>query len=557
MPFLTCSQCGFPLPADNPAPHCRQCGAPVGHAGSFLPSMAMEIYLDHAQESDPDRYLGFDAARVRHFEAFLRRQGISPRSAGMQPIQEFLRQIRDRLGTDGARGYEATLMEFFKALTLKNLIPANPMDHEQREVYTPLDTRGFSEELVTFVTQQEGTGFTENLFFDVRRIQVWEAFLARRDKGVRLAEGKDLSDFMAMARKNFTPKQACGLALTLEELYRVMVQSDLMTETPECAEFIGCREKLERILTTEDSPESEIRLKPLPDGIHGLLRNRRLLFIIGAGSVLLLVGGVLVWQLVNTHPQPGTLQHDVRQKAKEIKHNLSEQPAPARPAAESPFAAPNPPGQSPAPPVKTAIAPTPGVSPPGAPPPGIHSPGAPSPAQPVKIAIAATPGAPTPGALPPHSPGAKPSPPPGMPTPTAQSGTPVQPTMPGNPPKGALPAAVMPPGSPNPMAVVPLKPEGTVPATATPNPPPGGTASLTQPKPDTARTKPADVTTTRLIGCVEGNCENGVGTFIHDDGARYVGQWRNGKKHGAGEFRFSTGGGYRGIWQNGHVTRIE
>ncbi|MBF0164914.1 MAG: hypothetical protein HQM01_10505 [Magnetococcales bacterium] len=64
-------------------------------------------------------------------------------------------------------------------------------------------------------------------------------------------------------------------------------------------------------------------------------------------------------------------------------------------------------------------------------------------------------------------------------------------------------------------------------------------------------------TPVRLTGCVEGDCQNGVGTFIHDDGARYVGNWSKGKKHGSGEFRFPAGGGYRGIWQNGQLTKIQ
>ncbi|MBF0418012.1 MAG: hypothetical protein HQL86_07170, partial [Magnetococcales bacterium] len=77
-------------------------------------------------------------------------------------------------------------------------------------------------------------------------------------------------------------------------------------------------------------------------------------------------------------------------------------------------------------------------------------------------------------------------------------------------------------------------------------------------KPDATHVRPGETPQpARLIGCVEGNCQNGTGTFVHDDGARYIGEWRNGKMHGAGEFRFSSGGGYRGIWQNGHVTRIE
>ncbi|MBF0418295.1 MAG: hypothetical protein HQL86_08615, partial [Magnetococcales bacterium] len=242
MPHATCSQCGFPQSADNPSPTCRQCGALREDAGPQLTSMALEIYLDHASENDPHRYPGYDAARVRHFESHLRELGITPRAARPEVIHGFLKRIRERLGADGERGYESTLTEFFKALTLKGVIPVNPLIREEREVYVPMDTRGFSEELVTFVTHQEGTGFTENLYFDVRRIHVLEGFLARRDKVARMADEKDLNDFMVMARKNFSQKQVCGLALTIEEFYRVMVESELMTRAPECQALLACRE---------------------------------------------------------------------------------------------------------------------------------------------------------------------------------------------------------------------------------------------------------------------------------------------------------------------------
>ncbi|MBF0262675.1 MAG: hypothetical protein HQL97_12685 [Magnetococcales bacterium] len=540
MPHATCSQCGFPQATDNPTSTCRQCGALLDHAGPFLTSMALEIYLDHARENDPYHYLGFDAARVRHFESHLRGRGVSPRAARPEGIHSFLKQVRDRLGPDGERGYESTLTEFFKALTLKGLIPASPMAREDQEVYAPMDTRSFSEELVTFVTHQEGTGFTENLTFDVRRIQVLEGFLARRDKVARHADEKDLNDFMVMARKNFTPKQACGLVLTIDEFYRVLVTSELMARAPEFLALHACRETLERLLQTEEIPESTgERFKPMPDSHSYLAGRRRLLFFVGAGVLALLVLGVLIWQLVAARPQPGTLTHELRQKAKEIKTGTAEAPTPIQPPRSlSAMGETKPPLATP------PVAPVPQAPTPAPPPPRLE----PKPPAPPTM----------PGTLPQPAaqPGSVPKPPalPG----TVLPGTMPQPPLPGTPPQPAAQPGTM----PQPAALPGTTPHSPLPGTmpqpagvspAIPMPPPPGA-----PKPDPTRAKPADTTQpARLIGCVEGNCQNGTGTFVHDDGARYIGQWRNGKKHGPGEFRFSTGGGYRGTWQNGHVTRIE
>ena len=37
-----------------------------------------------------------------------------------------------------------------------------------------------------------------------------------------------------------------------------------------------------------------------------------------------------------------------------------------------------------------------------------------------------------------------------------------------------------------------------------------------------------------LLGCIEGNCQNGQGTYIFRDGARYIGSFKNALPHGQG-----------------------
>ena len=53
-------------------------------------------------------------------------------------------------------------------------------------------------------------------------------------------------------------------------------------------------------------------------------------------------------------------------------------------------------------------------------------------------------------------------------------------------------------------------------------------------------------------GCIEGDCENGIGTFLYPEGEKYVGQWRDGVPHGRG-VRFWPNGkvGYEGEIRNG------
>lgn len=53
-------------------------------------------------------------------------------------------------------------------------------------------------------------------------------------------------------------------------------------------------------------------------------------------------------------------------------------------------------------------------------------------------------------------------------------------------------------------------------------------------------------------GCINGNCQNGYGTFVDpDNGAKYKGQFSKGYFNGAGTMSYSNGDIYKGQWKNG------
>ena len=50
--------------------------------------------------------------------------------------------------------------------------------------------------------------------------------------------------------------------------------------------------------------------------------------------------------------------------------------------------------------------------------------------------------------------------------------------------------------------------------------------------------------------CTKGNCKTGKGTYLYPSGAKYVGDFKDGKIHGEGLLVFSNGNRYVGQWEN-------
>ena len=53
--------------------------------------------------------------------------------------------------------------------------------------------------------------------------------------------------------------------------------------------------------------------------------------------------------------------------------------------------------------------------------------------------------------------------------------------------------------------------------------------------------------------CIEGDCVNGYGAFISDDGHKYVGEYKDGKRHGEGTYTQVDGTVGKGIWEDGEL----
>jgi len=59
--------------------------------------------------------------------------------------------------------------------------------------------------------------------------------------------------------------------------------------------------------------------------------------------------------------------------------------------------------------------------------------------------------------------------------------------------------------------------------------------------------------TNKNIKCIKGECVNGYGTFVYQNGDKYVGNWKSGKMHGQGTMYSKGGGKYIGKWKYGTI----
>ena len=51
--------------------------------------------------------------------------------------------------------------------------------------------------------------------------------------------------------------------------------------------------------------------------------------------------------------------------------------------------------------------------------------------------------------------------------------------------------------------------------------------------------------------CIEGDCENGPGTYIFTDGSSYSGTWKDGFPEGSGTLKYIDGSKDEGKWSGG------
>ncbi|MBF0179253.1 MAG: hypothetical protein HQM03_04395, partial [Magnetococcales bacterium] len=294
---LICTQCGGAIDLDesqqvdaDDTPLCRQCDAQVAVRQEWHPvaskpsSKGLRAYLAFCRDTGRDA--SFDAARIRRFETYLTEQGIPLEEVQMGHVKNFLEWI---VATDGEafrHGFASTLAEYFTVLHQSGFLTANPMAgrRPKRKPAPPVSREGLSEALLAFVLHQEGIGVTDNLMFDLRRLQVWEVFLSERGKSIPMADSQDLLDFMERIDGECAPKQACGFAISVRDLYAVLVKTGMVEKSPEPPGFEERRAMMDLILHSQEADQAS-GTRQLRRHIQKL-RDWRVIFFVTAALML-------------------------------------------------------------------------------------------------------------------------------------------------------------------------------------------------------------------------------------------------------------------------------
>lgn len=56
--------------------------------------------------------------------------------------------------------------------------------------------------------------------------------------------------------------------------------------------------------------------------------------------------------------------------------------------------------------------------------------------------------------------------------------------------------------------------------------------------------------TTYKSECISGDCANGKGIYTWENGAKYEGSWKDGKRNGFGKYTYANGTIYEGSWKD-------
>ncbi|MGN7611215.1 MJ0042-type zinc finger domain-containing protein [Magnetococcales bacterium HHB-1] len=196
-------------------------------------SHEMASFVINRKRSHLTTNLEFTIQRIQSFEDFLQKRDCLARDASYDDIQEFLKDVEAREGEEKRRGSQLTLSNFYDVLYQEGILQNRPpwlkTISKEREKEHP----AFSDAINIYIRYRRREHYSKSdIVFDIKRIKVLEKYLQKEGKDLLGASRQDLRTFIEFIGKNRAPNQVKGFIISLIEFYGVLMEDRAILRNP-------------------------------------------------------------------------------------------------------------------------------------------------------------------------------------------------------------------------------------------------------------------------------------------------------------------------------------
>lgn len=261
--------------------------------------------------------LKFDVDRIKHFEKWLQKQDLTLENATEDTIALFYAHIENEGDTSKVAGFRLTLDALYDT-EQKNSLPSpfNPSHLTDAEAHN-----NFSPEVAAFYLYQKEQGDLDRFDFDLKRIKALMMFLHHHDKEVKSTTSEDLAAFQGMLHPNFSLLQSQGFIVTFNKFFEALRKTGMVSSNPVSEEMEGevKQHSLETLLNHMASGNLG-QPQPLPTPPK---QGKPWRLLVGVSLMVALIvafglGGVFYWKYKDFQESNNQLIADLAQKSQTI-----------------------------------------------------------------------------------------------------------------------------------------------------------------------------------------------------------------------------------------------
>ncbi|MBF0187740.1 MAG: zinc-ribbon domain-containing protein [Magnetococcales bacterium] len=151
-------------------------------------------------------------------------------AATVEDMNAFFDWARVNNSDDQVEGFKVTLIELFGVLIQAGKITRNPLVSSDEGA--AVDEGPLTEEEIAYVQHKIVQEGDSGLRFDLKRIEAFKTYLERIGRTFRNASKEDIKKFLALTESSLTASQAKGFGVTLDEFYDVLTHEGIIPTQP-------------------------------------------------------------------------------------------------------------------------------------------------------------------------------------------------------------------------------------------------------------------------------------------------------------------------------------